>query len=177
MRYAIIRAAQQHTADTVPGTGMAVITDAGMRWDPPPKPNARWANGSPCWRGILSNGEDVMCQAPTLTSAQIAPGLLCLQFTHTGAGLSLGRTTPYGEELAPECLYGIQILQGNRRIDAADLAVRVEGDRVWLSGPELQVVSTRVLVAQGDWYQVNLYNSAGLPARPAIADAVPKATP
>lgn len=35
MRYAIIRAAQQHTADTVPGTGMAVITDAGMRWDPP----------------------------------------------------------------------------------------------------------------------------------------------
>lgn len=84
---------------------------------------------------------------------------------------------PYGEELAPECLYGIQILQGNRRIDAADLAVRVEGDRVWLSGPELQVVSTRVLVAQGDWYQVNLYNSAGLPARPAIADAVPKATP
>ena len=32
-RYALIRQAQQHAADTVPGTGMAVITDVGMQHD------------------------------------------------------------------------------------------------------------------------------------------------
>lgn len=35
--YAIIRKAQQHTADNVPNTGMAVITDVGMEHDIHPK--------------------------------------------------------------------------------------------------------------------------------------------
>ena len=172
-RYAAIRAAQQHTADTVPDTGMAVITDAGMRWDIHPKAKRPVGERLALLARRLVYGEDLLCQAPTLVSAEIAPGLLCLQFQHAGTGLSLGRTTPYGEGLAPDRLYGAQILQGDRCLDTADLAAHVEGSRVWLSGPELQIAPTRVLVAQGGWYQVNLYNSAGLPARPAIADALP----
>ena len=175
--YAAIRAAQQHVADTVPGTGMAVITDAGMRRDIHPK--AKRPVGERLARLALCKvyGEEVLCEAPALTTVTLASGLLCLRFQNSGDGLSLSQITPYGEVLPEGRLLGVTISQGSRRIDASTLEARVQGDCVWLSGPSLQAVPTRVEIAQGAWYQVNLYNSAGLPARPAVGNAVPMQLP
>mgnify|MGYP002796833960 CR=1 FL=1 len=173
--YPTIRAAQQHTAHTVPGTGMAVITDAGMRWDIHPKAKRPVGERLALLARKLAYGEAVQCEAPTLAAATIAPGLLCLRFQNAGAGLSLADTTPYGERLPAGRLCGVTVLQGGRRVDAAALEARIAGDCVWLSGPELQQIPTRVEVACSGWYQVNLYNSAGLPARPAAVGAAPAA--
>lgn len=167
--YAVVRAAQQHTADTVPGTGMAVITDAGMRRDIHPKAKRPVGERLALLARHIAYGEEILCEAPTLAEVRPAEGRLTLRFQNAGAGLRLGMVTPYGK-MIPACLLsGVTITQGGADINAGTLAAAVRGDTVTLTGAALHAAPTTVGVAQGGWYQVNLYNSAGLPARPAVA--------
>lgn len=169
--YAVIRAAQQHTADTVSGTGMAVITDAGMRWDIHPKAKRPVGERLALLARHLVYGEDLLCEAPTLEAVRPEKGRLTLIFRNAGAGLHLSSVTPYGEALPVMQLTGLQVRQGGVDLDTAALTAWVQGNTVTLTGSALQNEPTWVGIAQGGWYQVNLHNSAGLPARPAVCCA------
>ena len=94
-RYGIVRAAQQHTADTVPGTAMAVTTDVGMQYDIHPKKKQPLGRRLALLAENKVYGEkDVLCEAPALTGLTVADGALTLTFAHAGARLTLAPAAP-----------------------------------------------------------------------------------
>lgn len=167
--YAIIRRAQQRTADRVPRTGMAVITDIGMEHDIHPKKKQPVGHRLALLARAEVYGEKLLCQAPTLTGAETEEGRLTLTFDHAGEGLYLTDTAPDGQKSDGERLGGLRILQDGRELDPAALTARAVGNQVIVSGGAIRRDGAlRVELAQTGWYRVNLYNSAGLPARPAV---------
>ena len=167
--YSIIREAQQHTADSVPNTGMAVITDVGTEHDIHPKKKQPVGHRLALLAMAKVYGERLLCEAPTLIGAEVEDGLLTLTFDHAGGGLYLADISPYGQELDGEKLGGLQVIQDGRALDTAGLTARAVGDRVVISGSAIHGgTETQVRLAQTGWYQVNLYNSADIPARPAV---------
>lgn len=171
--YGIVRAAQQHTADTVPGTGMAVTTDVGMQYDIHPKKKAPVGHRLALLAENKVYGESgVLCEAPRLTGLTVGSGELTLTFAHAGQGLYLAPAAPDGTPFAPGLFSGVQVFQDGTALDAASLSARARGDTVTLRGEAIRAgVPTRVEIARTPWCQVNLYNSAGIPARPGCGAA------
>lgn len=166
--YVEIRAAQQHTADTVPGTGMAVITDVGMQHDIHPKKKQPVGYRLALLAENKVYGDANLCDAPTLSRIEVYDGKLILSFDHVGDGLSLTGTLPYGQKVDRNHLGGLQVFQNGQELDAGHLRAQADGDQVILWGDEIRPgLPTQVKLAETGWYPVNLYNSAGLPARPA----------
>lgn len=166
--YVEIRAAQQHTAETVPGTGMAVSSDVGMQSDIHPKKKQPIGHRLALLAENRVYGEDVLCEAPTLSGARTEEGKLILTFENVGDGLYLAQTAPYGQEIGSERLGGLQVFQNGQELDLGNAKARAEGNTVIVSGAEIRSgVPMQVRLAKTGWYLVNLYNSAGIPARPA----------
>lgn len=158
--YALIRRAQQQAADTVPNTGMAVITDVGMEHDIHPKKKQPVGHRLALQAMAKVYGENILCEAPSLADVSIEDGKLTLKFDHAGDGLYMtGRAY----------LDGLRIFQDDRELEASGLSVQARNAQVIVTGQAIRSGSkTRLELAQTGWYQVNLYNSAGIPARPAI---------
>lgn len=165
--YAIIRAAQQHTADTVPGTGMAVITDIGMELDIHPKKKKPVGERLALLSESKVYGEDTLCEAPTLISAAVENNTLLLRFKNVGDGLTLADHTPDGAQTDPEKLGGLEIVSGGQAVCTDAVTAEAKEDTVTLKGVPLSTGGP-VTVALGctGWYRMNLYNSASLPVRP-----------
>lgn len=153
--YPIIRRAQQETAKTVAHTGMAVITDAGAALNIHPRNKKPVGERLALLAEKVAYGEDVLCEAPTLIRAEVHKGRVTLYFENTGEGLTLRGTV----------LSGVQIFQDGRKL--TDLAAAACGDTVVITGEQIEDAPAEVRLAEMDWYEVNLYNSSGLPARPA----------
>lgn len=164
-----IREVQQHTVDSVPGTGMAVITDVGMEHDIHPKKKQPVGHRLALLAMAKVYGEDLLCEAPSLSRVEVEEGKITLTFDHAGEGLYLTDTAPYGQRLDGERLGGLQIFQDGVELDGASLKARAQGDQVVVSGGAIRAgAETQVMLAQTGWYLVNLYNSADIPARPAV---------
>ncbi len=177
--YAIIRAAQQHTADTVPGTGMVSTSDVGMQWDIHPKKKQPVGERLALLAEKLVYGKGVVCDAPILRSvekAQTENGAeLVLYFDDAADGLSLSSVTPYGEEIRADQLGGLVLKQQDaegiwQELDLSAATAQAAGNEVRIRGVSYDAGKPVCAeLAQTGWYQVNLYNSAGLPARPSAA--------
>ncbi len=171
--YAIIRDAQQHTAYTVPMTAMAVTSDVGMRNDIHPKKKQPVGHRLALLAESKVYGDDVLCEAPTLVDVECQEGKVVLRFDNAGDGLYLAENTPCGEKLPDKRFCGVEIEQDGIQIDSSALNAAVDGDKVVLTGSVIgKNGSTVVRIAQGGWFQVNLYNSAGIPARPVVCDSL-----
>lgn len=167
-RYVEIRAAQQHTADVVPGTGMAVITDAGMQFDIHPKKKQPVGHRLALLAQNKVYGEAVLCEAPALASFTVEDGCLTLRFDHAGDGLSLTDLLPYGQKADRQKLGGLRVFQNGKELPAEGMEAQANGNQVIITGEDIcSNVPTQVKLAETGWYLVNLYNSAGIPARPA----------
>ena len=167
-RYIAVREAQQEAADTVQNTGMAVITDAGMRFDVHPKKKQPVGYRLALLAEKKVYGEDILCEAPTLTEVLAEKGRLTLAFENAGTGLYLKENLPHGQKIGKHRLGGLQVFQNGKELPTDGLEAQAEGSRVILSGDFIQEgVPTQVKIACTGWYLVNLYNSAGIPARPA----------
>ena len=169
--YVTIRAAQQETADTVPNTGMAVVTDAGMRWDIHPK--KKQPVGERLALQALSRvyGKDLLCEAPRLASMHVEGKALCLRFANAGRGLYLNRWTPYGEPAPAGCAGWLRLFQNGEELDGTKITPIAGDGCLYLIGPVFDPkAGYRVELAQSGWYQVPLYNSANIPARPGILE-------
>lgn len=150
-----VRNAQQWVADNVPGTGMAVITDAGMEWDIHPKEKHPVGRRLALLARKNTYGEDLLCEAPRLSATKKANGLLTLTFDHAGDGLTIR-----GEKLT-----GITVLVNGAAIAGNPAA---SGNTLTIADPAITPdAAVTVEIGWGDYSVVNLYNSAGIPARPA----------
>ena len=169
--YPITRAAQQHTADTVPGTAMAVITDVGMEWDIHPKKKQPVGHRlSLLAQHYVYGDTDVLCEAPTLTAVTAGEGEAVLTFDNAGDGLYLTDQVPYGQFVGKECAGGLQIFQDGTAVDLSEAKAAAAGDKLTITCPGIHDgKKTKAVMAGTKWYLVNLYNSAGIPARPASA--------
>lgn len=165
--YAIIRDAQQHAAETVPGVGMAVISDVGMEWDIHPKKKKPVGERLALLAENRIYGADVLCEAPTLCSMAVEEGVVQLRFANAGTGLRLVDHTPDGAKTDPGRLEGLRLWIDGNEINPDELAAEAKGDSVFLRSPLIHKGQGRAELGIGDFYRINLYNSAELPARPA----------
>ena len=118
----------------------------------------------------LVYGEELLCEAPTLCELRDGDGEWQLRFENAGDGLSFEAKTPDGAETDPERLGGLRLFLEDQELDMAEIRARAEGDTAYLRGDALHCGRARAELGWGGWYRVNLYNSAGLPARPAIVE-------
>ncbi len=166
--YAIIRAAQQHTADTVPNTGMAVTSDVGMKHDIHPKKKQPVGHRLALQALAKAYGRNILCEAPTLTGFETEDGKLTLTFENAGDGLYLAEQTPYGQVVGANRLGGIHVFQNGESFTEKDFTAKVQENTVTLFNDRICAdAQTRISLAETGWYLVNLYNSADIPARPA----------
>ncbi len=164
--YAIIREAQQHTADTVPGVGMAVITDIGMELDIHPKKKKPVGERLALLAEKIIYGEDVLCEAPTLLGMEVKDGQLRLRFGNVGTGLHLAAHTPDGAQTHPARLGGLTLALGDEELDCSSIPATADNDTVILRSSEIRKGRITAELGRGGWFRINLYNSADLPARP-----------
>ena len=167
--YPIVREAQQNTADTVPNTAMVVITDVGMENNLHPKKKQPVGHRLALLAEHYVYGEeDILCEAPTLTGIEAQAGKAILKFDHTGNGLYLAEAVPDGQFVGDGHLGGLRLFQGEEELDLADATAIAEGDHVTVTCSAIRTeLPVRASLAETGWYLVNLYNSAGIPARPA----------
>lgn len=149
--YPILRQQQEIVSKTVPETWMISSSDCGARFDIHPK-NKRLIGErlALAARGHVY-GDDLICDAPEIQNVFITGEDLVLIFRH-GDGLCVdgdsiqdlvvmdkeGNTIQVSDFC---CEYNVVILRGCKDADKVSLAVK-------------------------DYYQVNLYNEAGIPAKP-----------
>lgn len=166
--YVKIRAAQQYTEDTVPGTAMAVTSDVGMEFDIHPKKKQPVGRRLALLAENKVYGDDVLCKAPTLLEAAISDGRAVLTFANAGEGLTLKETVPYGQVVGADRPGGLQIFQDGAELPAATFHASASGNQMIVESPAIKAGrATVVRLAQTGWYLVNLYNSNDIPARPA----------
>lgn len=156
--YAIIRAAQQKTVDTVENTGMAVISDVGMEWDIHPKKKQPVGFRLALLAENKVYGQDVLCEAPTLTEAHFEGDCLILKFENVGTGLYLSD--------GDKTLSGVSLYLGQKKINLDEIAAEIKANTAILHGIENNGSDVNIIIGEGGWYTVNLYNSANIPARP-----------
>ena len=171
--YHTIRAAQQRAADSVPGAYMAVTSDAGSRFDIHPKKKKPVGHrlALQALRHVYGIS-DLLSEAPRLKAIDVQAGRLTLTFDFAGEGLRLGDLSIYGDGLDPQAFSGLTIFQNGKPLAADTLRAEAHGDQVTLCSPQiLSGVPTEAAIGKEDWYIVNLYNSAGIPARPGTIRA------
>ena len=117
---------------------------------------------------------DLLCEAPTLTALQVEEGKAILHFDHAGDGLYLSETVPYGQRVGADTVGGLELFQEGKKADLSGAKVEVAGKQVTLQSPSIRAcLATKVSLAETGWYLVNLYNSAGIPARPSDVEILP----
>lgn len=172
--YTAIRKAQQYASETVPGTGMAVITDIDMELDIHPKKKQPVGRLALQAMNKVYGETDVLAEAPTLIGAEMKNEELVLHFENAGSGLRLADQTPDGAYADAARLGGLAITLGGTPLDLTDIPAVAEGSTVMLTSPLfMEGVEAEICLASTGWYRVNLYNSADLPARPAKVHIAP----
>jgi sialate O-acetylesterase len=151
-----IREAQLLTAQTVPHTGIAVITDVGEATDIHPKQKDPVGTRLALLARGTVYGEKVEYSGPTFDSLKIDGSKAVLKFKHAA-----GLTAKGGE------LKGFTIAGEDKNFVPAK--AEIKGDTVSVSA---EAVTKPVAVRYG-WTNipdVNLYNAAGVPASPFRTD-------
>lgn len=165
--YVQIREAQQYAAENVPNTAMAVISDSGTQFDIHPKKKQPVGHRLALLAENKVYGENVLCEAPTLIKAEAEEGRIILTFENEGEGLYLAEKLPTGDTVDKTRLGGLKVFQDGNELDQTILHAKAEKNKVIISGsyinPEAEM---KIVLAETGWYQVNLYNSADIPARP-----------
>lgn len=155
-----IREAQLKTWQSgLKNVGMAVVTDAADSTDIHPRNKRVAGERLALWALAGQYGKDVVCSGPLFKTMKVEGDKAVLSFDYAGDGLM----TPVGEPVK-----GFLIAGDDRRFYPATAVIR--GSRVEVSSPQ---VSRPVAVryGYGNFFRVNLYNKAGLPAVPFRSDA------
>ncbi|MCC6484933.1 MAG: sialate O-acetylesterase [Armatimonadetes bacterium] len=177
--WAVVREAQLHTANTVPNTGMAVITDYGNPTDihPTDKEPVGQRLALLALKGTYK--KRVIASGPTYRRVRFEGNRAIVSFDNLYGGLVQKTVVLPGMSEAEKAnasgsrLTGWTIAGDDRVFHKA--TAEIAGDTVVVSS---QDVSRPVAVRYG-WANtpvVNLFNKAGLPATPFRTDSFPVAT-
>jgi sialate O-acetylesterase len=166
--WAELREAQLLTAQTVPNTGLAVITDVGDQFDIHPRNKKPVGDRLALAARALAYGQKVLYSGPAFSGLRVDGSKAILSFKHVGSGL-MARGGP---------LTGFTIAGPDRKFVPAE--AEIEGTKVVVSSPQVaQPVAVRF--GWANYPVVNLWNknSAGkpiLPASPFRTDDFPMVT-
>lgn len=153
-----IREAQLKTWQSVKNTGMAVITDAGDSTDIHPRRKQVPAMRLAKWALAKTYGINIPFSGPLYKSMKVKDGKVILSFKYTDKGLK----TKSGEPLK-----GFIITGDDKKFYPA-MAV-INGDKIEVSSAEVKN-PVAVRYAWDNFFRVNLYNGADLPASPFRTD-------
>ncbi len=154
-KYPTLRAKQQAVANSVPNAYMAVISDVGSEQDIHPKDKAPVGHRLALLAEKYVYSRPVEAEAPTLERAEVCDGIVRLFFANAADGLSING----------EALHALEILQDGAAVTGWTAQVTGKA-QVTVAGSFRSAAKTTVKFAGTPYYEVNLYNSAGLPARP-----------
>lgn len=149
--YPKVRESQQWVSKAVANTWMASIGDAGMEWDIHPKDKLPVGHRLALLARGHVYGEALLCDAPELEYARKEGDQIILGFANA-QGLRIA-----GQRL--QAMMGIDASGEKREIADA----RVENGALIL--PNCKDI-TALQFAQTGYYEINLYNSADIPAKP-----------
>lgn len=154
-KYPILRQKQEIVSKTVPGCYMASIMDVGMEKDIHPKQKRPVGERLALLARGKIYGEDILCEAPEFESAEVQDGKLLLRFANAGDGLEIR-----GSELN-----AIEVTVDGKTVKYSMISAR---DDVLCICNEAIKADSKVSVhfAWVGYCEVNLYNSAGLSAKP-----------
>jgi sialate O-acetylesterase len=161
--WAELREAQLLTSQTVPGTGLAVITDVGEEDDIHPRQKQPVGERLALAARALAYGEKVEYSGPLFQSLKVEGDKAVLSFTHLGGGLVCKGDTLTGFTVAGE---DRQFVNAEARIEGDTVAVR--SDKV--------AKPVAVRFGWANFPVVNLWNKAELPAAPFRTDDWPGIT-
>lgn len=134
---------------------MASIMDSGMEKDIHPKCKRPVGERLALLARGKVYGEDILCEAPEFRSAEVQDGKLLLTFANAGSGL----------EIRGKKLNAINIKLNGKSIKHSKISVKGNVLRID-SGIIQKNAKLRVEFAWQGYCEVNLYNSAGLSAKP-----------
>lgn len=153
--FPILREEQEKVSKTVSVTWMASIMDAGMKRDIHPKSKRPVGERL----ALLAMGkvynEDILCEAPELENVEKNDGELRLKFCNTGQGMYIKGNK----------LNAIQLYSQSKEIKK--YSIKLDKNRLIVESETIEkekVVEVRF--AKKPYCEVNLYNSADLPAKP-----------
>jgi len=161
--WAELREAQLLTAQTLPKTGMAVITDVGDEKDIHPKKKEPVGARLALAARHIAYGEKVVYSGPIYSGLKISGSKAIVSFDHVGTGLEARE----GE------LKGFAIAGADGKFVWGNATI--QGKKVVVTSPD---VPKPVAVRYGwaDYPVVNLWNLEGLPATPFRTDHFPMLT-
>lgn len=154
VNYPIVRHQQEWVSKNVPGTAMASIMDAGMAKDIHPKRKRPAGERLALLAMGKVYGGDMLCEAPELAVAEHTGDTLTLRFINTGSGFQVKGTS----------INALQVFAGSKELKT--FTATASGDLLQIQSPAIAAVKVEVRLAEIPYCEVNLYNSAGLPAKP-----------
>jgi sialate O-acetylesterase len=149
-----VRRQQEWVSKNIDRTYMACIMDSGMEHDIHPKQKRPVGERLALLAIGKVYGQAILCEAPELEQAVHQQSQVILTFAHTGNGLYLR-----GNQL-----HAIQILAGDQPV--FDYSAAVSGSRLILEADAFTGSRLTLEFAQTPYCEVNLYNSADIPAKP-----------
>lgn len=144
--YPTLRACQQRVAEQLPQVYLCSSGDAGMRWDIHPKHKRPIGERLALLARGHVYGENILCDAPMLNNARREGNRALLHFDH-GEGLRIEGDS-------------VHALKVNGQVCPA----WVEGECLVIDLP--MAGRWKIEFAWQGYYEINLYNAAGIPALP-----------
>ncbi len=156
-QWALLRDMQAQ-ALSLPNTGMATAIDIGEQNDVHPRNKQDVA--SRLWGEArrVSFHEKVLSQGPTYRRHKVKGNIVSIRFDHVGKGFSLSEG---------ESVKGFILAGADGQYYPAEAMIKGHKIRVWSEQVDVPV---SLKYAWADFPEVNLYNSAGLPALPFSID-------
>ena len=154
-KYPILRYKQEFVSKTIPQCYMASIMDVGMKNDIHPKNKRPVGERLALLARGKVYGEDIPCDAPEFRSIEIQPGKILIRFSNSYDGLIIKGKNNNAMQIT---------------VDGKKMKIRkvsAEGDTLCILGKHIHADSkVKVDFAWSGYCKVNLYNSAGLSAKP-----------
>ena len=155
--YPIIRQCQQDTADTVANVHLCSISDAGEQIDIHPKNKKVVGERMALLARKYASGEDILADAPRMESVARKKNIVTITWNNAGDGIVVK-----GDKVE-----GLHVFAGE---EEKAYSFTVEGNKLVLQMEQVEDEPLEVKFARTSWYQVNLYNSVGIPAIPFETD-------
>lgn len=155
--FPMIRSQQQHAEDMIDGVWLVSIMDHGMEHDIHPK--SKRAAGERLALLALGKlyGKDILCEAPRFVYADWEAEKITLYMKNAGDGLTCATGIPEG----------MVLLENGKQVE---FTAKTEGSCIVLFCKKLADTShVQVSYAYLPYVEANIYNSAGLCAKPFVA--------
>lgn len=155
INFQVIREQQELVSKTVPGAHMVSIMDCGEKDDIHPKHKRPVGERLALLARGKVYGETILCDAPEAQNARIENGELIIPFLNTGDGLYLkGRR-----------LKSLELTVDGQVIEPKGFSITLSSIKVKGRGLS-SAKAIEIRFAYRNYAEINLYNSAGLPAKP-----------